>query len=148
MNWVEKHITSYVHIKVPLFILATTSLHKLPISDAKWILNKAWEIWVSYPFMCQRSWVRVISWVEEAYYGWEALNYNMDKIGNTHGHTFLGELDLGGSSMEVTFEGQEETKGEYVVKLNIGSVEHQLYAYSLPAYALNDSFVMSIILLH
>lgn len=148
LNWAEKHIPSYAHRKTPVFLLATAGLRKLPISDAKWILDKAWEILVSYPFMCQRSWVRVISGVEEAYYGWVALNYNMDMLGKTHGHKTFGALDLGGSSMEVTFESGEETKGEYAVKLNIGSVEHQLYAYSLPAYGLNDAFEKSVILLH
>jgi len=69
LNWEEQHVPSYVHIKIDVFLLATTGLTKLPISDAKWILDKAWAILVSYPFMCQRRWVRVISGVEEAYYG-------------------------------------------------------------------------------
>lgn len=148
LNWAEQHIPSDAHRKTPVFLLATAGLRKLPSSDAKWILDKAWAILVSYPFICQRSRVRVISGVEEAYYGWVALNYNMDKIDNTHGHKTFGALDLGGSSLEVTFEPGEETKGEYAVKLNIGSVEHQLYAYSLPAYGLNDAFEKSVIMLH
>ena len=53
-----------------------------------------------------------------------------------------------GKQLEVTFEPGEETKGEYAVKFNIGSVEHQLYAYSLPAYGLNDAFEKSVIMLH
>lgn len=148
LNWAEKHIPSYAHRKILVFLLTTIGLRKLSISYAKWILDKAWLILVSYPFMCQRIWVRVISGIEESYYGWVALNYNMDKIGNTHWRKKFGALDLGGSSMEVTFEPGEETKGEYVVKLNIGLVENQLYAYSLPAYILNDSFEKSFILLH
>jgi Golgi nucleoside diphosphatase len=148
LNWAEQHIPSDAHRKTLVFLLATASLRKLPSSDAKWILNKAWAILVTYPFICQRSRVRVISGVEEVYYGWVALNYNMDKIDNTHGHKTFGALDLGGSSLEVTFEPGEETKGEYTEKFNIGSVEHQLYAYSLPAYGLNDAFEKSVIMLH
>lgn len=148
LNWAEQQIPPYAHRKTPVFLLATAGLRKLPSSDAKWILDKAWVILMSYPFNCQRSWVRIISGVEEAYYGWVALNYKMDKIGNTHGHKTFGALDLGGSSLEVTFEAGRETKGEHAVKLNIGSMEHQLYAYSLPAYGLNDAFEKSVILLH
>eukprot|EP01018_Ginkgo_biloba_P008846 Gb_31598 [translate_table: standard] len=147
LHWAAHQVPAQAHKSTPVFLLATAGLRRLPNPDAKRVLDKAWSILETYPFMCQRSWVKIISGVEEAYYGWVALNYNMNRLGSVPKQTTFGALDLGGSSLQVTFESGEEAKNEYGLTLNLGSMEHHLYAYSLPGYGLNDAFEKSLVLL-
>ena len=47
----------------------------------------------------------------------------------------FGALDLGGSSLQVTFEAIQNG-----LNLSIGKMERYLNAYSLTVYGLNDAF--------
>ncbi|KAH9309143.1 hypothetical protein KI387_037054, partial [Taxus chinensis] len=147
LQWAEKQIPAHAHRNTPLFLLATAGLRRLPMSDSEWILDKAWSILEESSFMCRRSWVKIISGVEEAYYGWVALNYKLNRLGNFPMQETFGALDLGGSSLQVTFESKESTQGEYGLNLSIGAMDHHLNAYSLSGYGLNDAFEKSVVLL-
>ncbi|CAN7013614.1 probable apyrase 7 [Brassica rapa] len=57
----------------------------------------------------------------------------------------FGALDLGGSSLQVTFENEEQTHNETNLNLRIGSVNHHLSVYSLAGYGLNDVFEWSVV---
>ncbi|KAL2650681.1 hypothetical protein R1flu_018809 [Riccia fluitans] len=146
LDWAGKQIPRASHKKTKLFFLATAGLRKLPPSDSGWLLDKAWATLKGSPFWVMREWVRIISGQEEAYYGWIALNYNQDRLGRSSKETF-GALDLGGSSLEVTFEPHKIPRAEYGVNVSVGSGEHHLYAYSHPGYGLNDAFEKSVALL-
>ena len=50
----------------------------------------------------------------------------------------FGALELGGSSLQVTFESKESIQNG--LKLSIGKMERYLNAYSLTGYGLNDAF--------
>uniref|UniRef100_A0A0D6QWU4 Apyrase n=1 Tax=Araucaria cunninghamii TaxID=56994 RepID=A0A0D6QWU4_ARACU len=145
--WAEKQIPVNAHKNTPLFLLATAGLRRMTPSDSEWILDKAWSILEESSFMCRRSWVKIITGVEEAYYGWVALNYNMNRLGNSPMQETFGALDLGGSSLQVTFESREPTQGEHGLNLSIGKTEHHINAYSLAGYGLNDAFEKSVVLL-
>ncbi|KAL3700998.1 hypothetical protein R1sor_019020 [Riccia sorocarpa] len=146
LDWAGKQIPRAAHKKTKLFFLATAGLRKLPPTDSGWLLDKAWATLQGSPFLVMREWVRIISGQEEAYYGWIALNYNQDRLGGSPSETF-GALDLGGSSLEVTFEPDKIPRAEYGVNVSVGSGEHHLYAYSHPGYGLNDAFEKSVALL-
>lgn len=141
LQWAERQIPAHAHRNSPLFLLATAGLRRLPRSDSKWILDKASSILEESPFMCRRNWVRIITGVEEAYYGWVALNYMMGRLQNIPMVETFGALDLGGSSLQVTFE------SKYGMNLSIGTMERHLNAYSLTGYGLNDAFEKSVVLL-
>lgn len=141
LQWAEKQIPAHAHKNSPLFLLATAGLRRMPSSDSEWILDKAWSILEESPFMCRRNWVRIITGVEEAYYGWVALNYMMGRLQNMPILETFGALDLGGSSLQVTFE------SKYGLNLTIGTMERHLNAYSLTGYGLNDAFEKSVVLL-
>eukprot|EP01018_Ginkgo_biloba_P000015 Gb_21650 [translate_table: standard] len=147
LQWAEKQIPPRAHRNSPLFLLATAGLRRLPASDSEWVLDKAWSILEESSFMCRRSWVKIITGVEEAYYGWVALNYNMNRLGNIPREATFGALDLGGSSLQVTFESGEAIQGDYGLNLSIGSMEYRLNAYSLATYGLNDAFEKSVVFL-
>eukprot|EP00250_Pteridium_aquilinum_P011602 c20184_g2_i1 orf=375-2612(-) len=144
LNWAQKQIPRS-HLKdTPLFLLATAGMRGLPSEDAEWLLDRAWAVLDRSPFKCKRSWVKVISGVEEAYYGWVALNYKFGRLGRTPRQSTFGALDLGGSSLQVTFETEEVHAKDFGMNLSVGLTEHHLYAFSHAGFGLNDAFDRSV----
>ncbi|XP_059625326.1 probable apyrase 7 [Cornus florida] len=145
IKWAEKQIPEDAHKTTVLFLYATAGVRRLPISDSEWLLNNAWSILKNSPFLCQRQWVKILSGMEEAYYGWIALNYHTGVLGATPKKETFGALDLGGSSLQVTFENKQHVRNKTSLKLSIGPVNHYLSAYSLSGYGLNDAFDKSVV---
>ncbi|XP_059441177.1 probable apyrase 7 isoform X2 [Corylus avellana] len=146
VQWAEKQIPKHAHKTTSLFLYATAGVRKLPTADSKWLLDNAWSILKkTSPFLCQREWVKIISGPEEAYYGWIALNHRTGMLGAKPRKPTFGALDLGGSSLQVTFESKEHIHNETSVSLRIGAAKHHLTAYSLSGYGLNDAFDKSVV---
>ncbi|KAG6577103.1 putative apyrase 7, partial [Cucurbita argyrosperma subsp. sororia] len=143
LQWAEKQIPKRAHESTSLFLYATAGVRRLPPADSKWLLDNAWSILKSSRFLCQREWVKTISGTEEAYYGWIALNYQKQVLGATPREPTYGALDLGGSSLQVTFESKEQNESSLNIK--IGNVDYHLNAYSLTGYGLNDAFGKSVV---
>lgn len=144
IEWAEKQIPSNSHRTTSLFLYATAGVRRLPSPDSEWLLDNAWSILKSSPFLCKKEWVKIITGVEEAYYGWIALNYHKKVLGSVPEKGTYGALDLGGSSLQVTFEGNQGDPDETSLKLGIGPINHHLSAYSLSGYGLNDAFDKSV----
>ncbi|KAG9458957.1 hypothetical protein H6P81_003465 [Aristolochia fimbriata] len=147
LRWAEKQIPRPAHKDTSLFLYATAGVRRLPSSDSDWLLDKAWSILKNSSFLCHRNWVKIISGMEEAYYGWIALNYHLGMLGSYPKKPTFGALDLGGSSLQVTFEADGLVSDEISLSLNIGSIDHHLSAYSLEGYGLNDAFDKSVVYL-
>ncbi|GFY83476.1 GDA1/CD39 nucleoside phosphatase family protein [Actinidia rufa] len=81
IRWAEEQIPKHVHKTTALFLYATAGVRRLPSSDSQWLLEKAWSILKNSSFLCQREWIKSISGMEEAYYGWIALNYHTGILG-------------------------------------------------------------------
>lgn len=143
LQWAQKQIPKRAHESTSLFLYATAGVRKLPPADSKWLLDNAWSILKSSPFLCQREWVKTITGTEEAYYGWIALNYQKQLLGATPREPTYGALDLGGSSLQVTFESKEQNESS--LNIRIGNVDYHLNAYSLNGYGLNDAFGKSVV---
>ncbi|XP_047978523.1 probable apyrase 7 isoform X2 [Salvia hispanica] len=144
IEWAENQIPKNSHRSTSLFLHATAGVRRLPSSDSEWLLENAWLILKRSPFLCKKEWVKTITGVEEAYYGWIALNYHTKVLGSVPKKETYGALDLGGSSLQVTFEGKQGDLDETSLKLGIGPVNHHLSAYSLAGYGLNDAFDKSV----
>lgn len=144
VKWAEKQIPKHAHKTTALYLYATAGVRRLPTSDSEWLLMNAFSILKSSSFLCKREWVKIISGMEEAYYGWIALNYHTGMLGALPKKQTFGALDLGGSSLQVTFESKEGLQDETSLKLSIGPVKHHLSAYSLSGYGLNDAFDKSV----
>lgn len=138
--WAKKQIPKQSHKTTSLFLYATAGVRRLPDADSRWLLDNAWSILKTSPFFCKREWVKIISGVEEAYYGWAALNYRTHMLGVMSKKATFGALDLGGSSLQVTFESKDNMRNSSSLKLRIGVIDHHLNAYSLSGYGLNDAF--------
>lgn len=144
LHWAEKQIPTHAHKRTSVFLYATAGVRRLPSSDSEWLLEKAWSILKKSSFLCQRNWVKIITGMEEAYYGWIALNYRMGMLGSSPATETYGALDLGGSSLQVTFESEKPIRDQTSIDLSIGAVNHHLSAYSLSGYGLNDAFDKSV----
>ena len=144
--WAQTQIPEASHSSTSLFLYATAGVRRLPFDDSKWLLDNAWKVLKGSPFVCRRNWVKIISGTEEAYFGWIALNYDSGNIGVKPRKETYGALDLGGSSLQVTFEGynQQDFNSETSLYVRIGSVNHHLTAYSLAGYGLNEAFDKSV----
>lgn len=145
IRWAAKQIPEHAHSSTSLFLYATAGVRRLPTADSTWLLENAWSILKDSPFLCKKEWVKIISGTEEAYYGWTALNYQTEKLGAKRKKETFGALDLGGSSLQVTFENEENAHNETNLNLRIGDVNHHLSAYSLSGYGLNDAFGRSVV---
>ncbi|GJM88820.1 hypothetical protein PR202_ga05388 [Eleusine coracana subsp. coracana] len=144
LQMAERQIPRHAHKHTPVFLYATAGVRKLPNADSEWLLDKAWDVLKNSSFLCSRDRVKIISGMEEAYYGWIALNHHMNMLGTSSPKMTYGSLDLGGSSLQVTFETGKSVQDETSIGLTIGSVSHQLSAYSLTGYGLNDAFDKSV----
>lgn len=144
LKWAKKQIPKSSHKSTSLFLYATAGVRRLPNADSKWLLDNAWTILNNHAFVCKREWVKTISGMEEAYYGWIALNYRTGVLGALPKKATFGALDLGGSSLQVTFESNEQ-HNDTDLNLRIGRVNHHLSAYSLSGYGLNDAFDKSVV---
>lgn len=145
IQWAEKQIPKHAHRTTSLFVFATAGVRRLRATDSSWLLGNVWSILAKSPFTCRREWVKIISGTEEAYFGWTALNYQTSMLGAVPKKATFGALDLGGSSLQVTFENEERAHNETNLDLRIGSVNHHLSAYSLAGYGLNDAFERSVV---
>ncbi|EAY78135.1 hypothetical protein OsI_33182 [Oryza sativa Indica Group] len=144
LRMAEKLIPRRAHKHTPAFLYATAGVRKLPSADSEWLLDKAWDILKNSSFLCSRDRVKIISGMDEAYYGWIALNHHLNMLGTSSSKMTYGSLDLGGSSLQVTFETDNSIQDETSMSLRIGSISHQLSAYSLSGYGLNDAFDKSV----
>ncbi|XP_059657916.1 probable apyrase 7 isoform X2 [Cornus florida] len=146
--WAEQRVPSERHGETSIFVLATAGLRRLPREDAKRVLEDAEAVVKEHAFMYRKNWIRVLSGKEEAYYGWVALNYKMGTFKNSSRlQPTLGLLDLGGSSLQVVAETDELKEDEHFLRSKIGSFEHQILAYSLPAFGLNEAFDRTVVML-
>ncbi|CAH1445399.1 unnamed protein product [Lactuca virosa] len=144
--WAEKQIPKHSHKSTSVFLYATAGVRRLPDSDSDWLLKTSWSILKKSSFLCKKEWIKTISGMEEAYYGWIALNYHARVLGSSlpKKETF-GALDLGGSSLQVTFESNDYVNNDTSLNLRIGPLNHHLSAYSLAGYGLNDAFDKSVV---
>ncbi|XP_027359898.1 probable apyrase 7 [Abrus precatorius] len=147
IRYAKKQIPVRAHKTTSLFLYATAGVRRLHVNESRWLLDNAWSVLKDSPFMCQRNWVKIISGTEEAYFGWISLNYHSGVLGVRPRKATYGALDLGGSSLQVTFESDQQMNSETSLYVRIGSVNHHLTAYSLPGYGLNEAFGKSVVYL-
>ncbi|XP_073220451.1 probable apyrase 7 [Cicer arietinum] len=145
VRWAKKQIPVHSHKSTSLFLYATAGVRRLPRNESRWLLDNAWSVIKDSPFMCRKDWVKIISGTEEAYFGWISLNYHSRILGVSPRKATYGALDLGGSSLQVTFESDQQVNSETSLYVRIGSVNHHLTAYSLEGYGLNEAFGKSVV---
>ncbi|GAQ92229.1 hypothetical protein KFL_009510020 [Klebsormidium nitens] len=129
----------------PVFLFATAGLRRLPQADSAWLLQMAQQMLSASPFLFEPEWARIISGQDEAVYGWIALNYLTGKLSQGQEAAPLGSLDMGGSSLEVTFLPEAMPSSEHGVNVTIKETDYHLYAHSHPSFGMNDAFQKSVL---
>lgn len=147
ITWAEHKVPVERHGDTPIFVLATAGLRRLPTEDARRVVDDVDAVVKQHSFVHKKSWIRVLSGKEEAYYGWVALNYKMGNFRNHSRLPTLGLLDLGGSSLQVVVEIDDAREDTHVVRSKFGFVEHDILAYSLSAFGLNEAFDRTVVML-
>lgn len=145
--WAEWLVPLEKQEETPIFVLATAGLRRLTVEDARWLLDDVEAVVKEHSFMYKKSWIRVLSGKEEAYYGWVALNYKMGSLGNSSVTPTLGLLDLGGSSLQIVTEDDGTGDDEHLIRSEIGFIQHRVLAYSLPEFGLNAAFDRAVAML-
>ncbi|CAA0826676.1 Probable apyrase 7 [Striga hermonthica] len=148
IRYAEKRVPLDRHYKTPIFVLATAGMRSLLPDETRQILQNVENVVQRHGFMYRKNWIRVLSGKEEAYYGWVALNYKMGHFQSSSSlSSTLGLLDLGGSSLQVVAEVDSPTGDEHGFRSKIGPFEHDIVAYSLPAFGLIEGFDRTVVML-
>ena len=131
--------------KTPFYLKATAGMRSLPENEQDQIIKVVREeIQKSNFLFLYKEWARVITGNEEGIYGWISVNYltksliennNLNIIKNTY-----GVMDLGGSSLEITFLSEFFTNSENFYEIDIGKLKYSLYTFSFSHYGQNDMF--------
>lgn len=145
--WAERLVPLERHGDTPIFVLATAGLRRLADEDARLVLDDVEAVLKEQSFLYKKSWIKVLSGKEEAYYGWVALNYKLGTLANSSRTSTSGLLDLGGSSLQVVMEHDVIGDGKHLIRSEIGLIEHRILAYSLPAFGLNEAFDRTVAIL-
>ncbi|KAJ0047738.1 hypothetical protein Pint_15493 [Pistacia integerrima] len=124
------------------------SLEPLILWAERLVLDDVEAVVKEHSFLYKKSWIRVLSGKEEAYYGWVALNYKMGSLTNSSRTSTLGLLDLGGSSLQVVMEDDAIGDDKHLIRSEIGLIEHRILAFSLPAFGLNEAFDRTVAILN
>ncbi|PRW21038.1 putative apyrase 7 [Chlorella sorokiniana] len=148
LEWAAAVVPRSQRPRTPVFLFGTAGLRKLSEEQQARLLDGCRAVLGASFFRFDPSWVRIISGTDEGVYGWIALNYLADTLqgGGSSGGT-VGALDLGGSSLEVTFAAEAVPWKEDAVNATVLDATHQLYAHVHHHYGLNDAFDRAVTLL-
>mmetsp|Transcript_7256 Transcript_7256/g.20453 ORF Transcript_7256/g.20453 Transcript_7256/m.20453 type:complete len:670 (+) Transcript_7256:350-2359(+) len=155
LDWAKKTIPVPNHPSSPVFLFGTAGLRKLPDEQRASLLADVQHILDASPFRFEPDWVKVIAGSDEGIYGWVGLNFIHDLLRppealdhpirqpptrEAEGADTVGSLDLGGSSLEVTFVAENwPAKTDMVDTAVLGS-QYSVYTHSYKGYGMNDAF--------
>lgn len=128
----------------PIFLFGTAGMRRLSKASQEDLIETCRSVLRRSGFKFQPSWVRVIRGVDEGIYGWAALNAIEGRLGSTN---TLGALDLGGSSLEITYAVSNDSERENTYPVILGGNRYNVYTYSHRHAGLDDAFQRSIELL-
>lgn len=149
LEWARAVIPSNHWPSTPVFLFGTAGMRKLNEIDSEVMLNEARRTLRESGFLFREPWARVVTGVEEGVLGWVSLNYKRRKLGT---EDTMGALDLGGSSLQVTFAAasdREQTShsvfNSSAMNVSAMGAAHTVYSYSHHHFGLDDAFERSII---
>ncbi|KAL3136358.1 hypothetical protein ABBQ38_005618 [Trebouxia sp. C0009 RCD-2024] len=152
LAWAEAVVPKSRWSATPVFLFGTAGLRVLTPDSQDGLLGHVRRILRACPFRFESDWARVISGKDEGVYGWIALNYLTGHLAANTGlegrHGVRGEtvgaVDLGGSSLEVSFVPDEPFSSESQVNITILGTNYSLYSHVHHSYGLNDAFDRSV----
>ncbi|XP_073119346.1 probable apyrase 7 [Henckelia pumila] len=147
IRYAEQWVPLKRHAMTPIMVFATAGMRRLNVEEAVRVLKNVENVVKEYGFLYRKSWIRVLSGKEEAYFGWVALNYQMGVFRSSLMTHTLGLLDIGGSSLQVVAQVDASVKDGHEFRSKFGPFDYDVSAYSLPAFGFNEAFDRTIIML-
>lgn len=136
--------------KYPLYLQATAGmrlLDSLERDTRMGIIRSVLSNEKINPFQFSKEYARVISGEEEGIYGWLSVNSALNTVFAPASNTY-GALDLGGSSVQITFFPTDTSILEDFNGIHINNTSIRLYAHSFIGYGWQDAFFrLSVILI-
>ncbi|KAL0038169.1 hypothetical protein WJX79_005885 [Trebouxia sp. C0005] len=163
LAWAEDVVPRKQWEETPLFLFGTAGLRVLTPESQSILLSNIQNALQGSPFRFEPSWAKVISGIEEGVYGWIALNYLTGHLapnagrdqdsehsrpdGRGEGSGTVGAVDLGGSSLEVSFVPDDSPHAgahDSQIHVTVLGTDYSLYTYVHHSYGLNDAFDRSV----
>ncbi|KAK9835894.1 hypothetical protein WJX74_010454 [Apatococcus lobatus] len=171
LDWAAAVVPPHLQAATPIFLLGTAGLRKMTSEPRQKLLAEAQSILTASPFRFENEWAEVITGEQEGLYGWIALNYLTGRLraqplspaanesldqphpaapsyphegpGSRKGPA--GALDLGGSSLEITYPVQDQHNAQGPqANVSIAGVPYMLTTHAYPGLGLNDAFAASV----
>jgi Golgi nucleoside diphosphatase len=125
----SRRFPSSEHGNARIFVYATAGMRDLPKNKQTEVMKKVYDYLAEYsPYRVKPKYCRVITGYEEGIFGWISANVLLNKFNESNR---VGVSDMGGASLQLTFEAENNTKSAnemYLVR--IGSQLYTLYAHS------------------
>jgi len=140
LDMAKKHIPSTVPLDtVPIFLVATAGLRKVQSIDpgaTNKIMSSVMSSLSKSGFKFKDGWAQIITGVDEGSFGWVTVNYLLENFRDARSTT-TGVLEMGGESVQLTFEPKAKLSDSMTKELtpvSIGGRTYNLYAHSWMGY--------------
>ncbi len=146
LAWAEAVVPNSHWADTPVYLLATAGLRRLSVGEQEQVLGACREVLAAAPFRFENSHARVIDGREEGMFGWAALNAAEGKLGVVGREAdTIGALDLGGSSLEVTYVDSNTNRSGGSAppswqEVRVGGVTYRVQTTSYVGAGLDDAF--------
>ena len=130
----------------PFYLKATAGMRKLSEDVRNNKISVVRKVLKNSNFMfINDDWARVISGEDEGIYGWITVNYlnNIFKINNeakTIKQQSFGVIDLGGSSVEITFIPEIKLNSDGLENIPLGLLSYDIFVKVFEYYGQGDAF--------
>lgn len=112
-----KHVPKEFQEQTLVTLKATAGLRLLPQSKAEAILSKIRQLLISSPYyLPDPSQVMIMSGEEEGLFGWVTVNFLLDVLWDDDDDNTVTAFDLGGGSIQMTFELLNDQMGDCPVQ--------------------------------
>lgn len=121
LDWAKAVVHKTQQASTPLFLFATSGVRRLPKDQQNDLMKDVKQVLSTSGFRFEADWAQIINGQEEGAFGWFALNYLKGRLKapvaispapssgtDSAAKNTVNVLDLGGASLEATFEMQQE----------------------------------------
>lgn len=145
LEWARAALPRASWASTPVFLLGTAGMRKLGDADRDAVMGAARGALGASGFRFEPPWARVLGGTDEGVLAWVALNAALGTLGTPN---TVGSLDLGGSSLQVTFAMDDGSEAlAPALNVSVLGAQHALYTHSHYHFGLDDAFERSVTLL-
>lgn len=138
INWASNNIPAQKISQTPIFLKATAGLRILPEDEQKERIGKVRETLNESQFkFSDESWASVISGEDEGVFGWISTNFATGTLFDALSKPRTGALDMGGTSIQITFYPKDEVIKEGAYNVVMPGVNYTLYTHSFLGLGIN-----------